>query len=184
MRYILLCLIGSLIGGCSSNITTISPAQPPNTAVTTGEKSVTLNPSLLTSSPYLSSNQKEPYLLESKINNNQTALTSTSVNSTVYQTGTASWYGPHFQGRKTANGEVFNMYKLTAAHRKLPLPSYVKVTNQNNGKSVIVRVNDRGPYHGKRIIDLSYAAAKQIGMLTTGTAPVSLQLVSPPITAP
>jgi len=91
------------------------------------------------------------------------------------QLGEASWYGPGFQGRKTASGETFNMHALSAAHRTLPLPSYVRVTNTSNGMSVIVRVNDRGPYHGNRIIDLSYAAAKVLGM--QGTAHVALEPV-------
>ncbi|MES2719938.1 MAG: septal ring lytic transglycosylase RlpA family protein [Pseudomonadota bacterium] len=84
------------------------------------------------------------------------------------QTGEASWYGPGFHGRKTASGEIFNMHALSAAHRTLPLPSYLRVTNTRNGMSVIVKVNDRGPYHGNRIIDLSYAAAKVLGIKGTG----------------
>ena len=84
------------------------------------------------------------------------------------QEGGASWYGPGFNGRKTASGEIFNMHALTAAHRTLPLPSYVRVTNLGNGKSVIVKVNDRGPFHSQRIIDLSYAAARILGMQGVG----------------
>jgi len=84
------------------------------------------------------------------------------------QLGQASWYGPGFQGRKTASGERFNMHALTAAHRTLPLPSYVRVTNTSNGMSVIVKVNDRGPFHSDRIIDLSYAAANVLGIKGTG----------------
>jgi len=91
------------------------------------------------------------------------------------QLGEASWYGPGFQGRKTASGEIFNMHALSAAHRTLPLPSYLRVTNTSNGMSVIVKVNDRGPYHGNRIIDLSYAAAQVLGM--QGTAHVALEPV-------
>lgn len=84
------------------------------------------------------------------------------------QLGAASWYGPGFHGRKTASGETFNMHALSAAHRTLPLPSYLRVTNISNGMSVIVKVNDRGPYHGNRIIDLSYAAANVLGIKGTG----------------
>ncbi len=91
------------------------------------------------------------------------------------QEGEASWYGPGFNGRRTASGEVFNMHALSAAHRTLPLPSFVRVTNIRNGKSVIVRVNDRGPYHSNRIIDLSYAAARLLDM--NGTAQVALEAV-------
>ncbi len=99
--------------------------------------------------------------------------------STFMQKGLASWYGKKFHGRKTANGEIFNMYKLSAAHKTLPIPSYVQVTNEHNQKSIIVRVNDRGPFIKGRIIDLSYAAAKKLDMLGHGTMPVTIQLVDP-----
>src|SRR5687768_12194400 len=79
------------------------------------------------------------------------------------QIGKASWYGKQFHGRTTANGEEYNMFHFTAAHRTLPLGTWVKVTNLKNGKSVVVRINDRGPYAGNRIIDLSYAAAQSLG---------------------
>ena len=94
------------------------------------------------------------------------------------QSGVASWYGRKFHGHKTSNGEVYNMYAMTAAHKTLPLPSYVRVTNLSNQKSAIVRVNDRGPFHGKRIIDLSYAAAYKLGVYHTGTAKVHIELVT------
>ncbi len=81
------------------------------------------------------------------------------------QRGLASWYGGRFHGRRTANGERFDMYALTAAHRTLPMSSQVRVRNPANGRSVVVRINDRGPFHGGRMIDLSYAAARQIGLL-------------------
>lgn len=79
-------------------------------------------------------------------------------------TGLASWYGLQFQGKKTASGERYNMYAMTAAHKTLPIDSYVEVTNPANHRSVIVRINDRGPYHEKRAMDLSYAAAKELGI--------------------
>ncbi len=94
------------------------------------------------------------------------------------QTGIASYYGNKFHGHLTSNGEIYNMYSMSAAHKTLPLPSYVKVTNQNNNKSVIVRVNDRGPFHDNRIIDLSYSAAYKLGMLKTGTAPVTISVIN------
>ncbi|WP_457679850.1 septal ring lytic transglycosylase RlpA family protein [Thermovibrio sp.] len=90
------------------------------------------------------------------------------------QVGIASWYGPGFHGSRTASGEIYNMYKLTAAHKTLPLGTYVKVINLENGKSVIVKINDRGPFVKGRIIDLSYAAAKRLGMLKKGTAKVKI----------
>lgn len=91
--------------------------------------------------------------------------------------GTASWYGPGFHGNKTSNGEVYDQKGYSAAHKNLPLPSYLKVTNLDNGKAVIVRVNDRGPFHGQRIIDLSEGAAKAIDMTGKGTATVKLEYI-------
>lgn len=95
--------------------------------------------------------------------------------------GIASWYGADFQGRPTSNGERFDMNAPSAAHRTLPLPSWVRVTNLANGRSIEVRVNDRGPFHDpdRRIIDLSRAAADQLGMLETGTASVRVQAIEP-----
>ncbi len=84
------------------------------------------------------------------------------------QHGIASWYGTKFQGHRTSNGEIYDMYKMTAAHKTLPLPSYIKVTHLKNGKQVIVRVNDRGPFHDNRILDLSYVAAKKLGIEGVG----------------
>ena len=91
--------------------------------------------------------------------------------------GTASWYGKKFHGKLTANGEIYDMYSLTAAHKTLPLGTVVKVTNIANRKSVKVRVNDRGPYIEGRMIDLSYAAAKKLGYDNLGTAEVRLQVI-------
>lgn len=92
--------------------------------------------------------------------------------------GVASWYGRKFHGRKTANGDIFNAYAATAAHRSLPLPSYVRVTNLENYRSMIVRVNDRGPFHADRIIDLSYGAAVKLGYAEQGTARVEVVAIS------
>ena len=91
--------------------------------------------------------------------------------------GNASWYGRKFHKKRTSSGERYNMYKLTAAHRTLPLSTHVKVTNLKNGRNVIVKINDRGPYVSDRLIDLSYAAAKKIGMLGRGTAYVEVKAV-------
>lgn len=93
--------------------------------------------------------------------------------------GVASWYGPNFQSKSTSSGEQYNMYAMTAAHKTLRIPSYVLVTNMENGKQVIVRVNDRGPFVSNRIIDLSYAAAKKIGMIGRGTAMVDVRSITP-----
>ena len=93
-------------------------------------------------------------------------------------TGIASWYGAKFHGHKTSNGEVYDMYQMSAAHRSLPLPSFVQVTNLENNRRVIVRVNDRGPFHSERIIDLSYAAAKKLGYSDKGTARVRIAAIT------
>jgi rare lipoprotein A len=94
-------------------------------------------------------------------------------------TGTASWYGTKFHGQNTANGEVYDLYGMSAAHKTLPLPAYVRVTNLDNNRSVILRVNDRGPFYSDRIIDLSYAAAKKLGYAETGTARVRVEGIDP-----
>jgi len=91
--------------------------------------------------------------------------------------GLASWYGSKFHGHQTSNGEVFDMYRLSAAHKTLPIPSFVKVTNIDNNKSTIVRVNDRGPFHPNRILDLSYGAAFKLGVLKKGTANVVIEAI-------
>lgn len=91
--------------------------------------------------------------------------------------GIASWYGKKFHGRRTSNGEKYDMYAMTAAHKTLPLPTYVRVTNLSNGRSTVVRVNDRGPFHQNRVIDLSYAAAQKLDMVHSGTALVEVRAV-------
>ncbi|XID74121.1 septal ring lytic transglycosylase RlpA family protein [Alkanindiges sp. WGS2144] len=96
------------------------------------------------------------------------------------QSGMASWYGRQFHGRKTASGETFDMYAMTAAHRSLPLNCYIRVTNKDNGKSVIVKVNDRGPFHGNRVLDLSYAAANKLGIANRGIGNVTIERVDGP----
>lgn len=93
--------------------------------------------------------------------------------------GLASWYGSKFHGRHTSNGEIFDMYGLTAAHKHLPIPTYAEVTNLDNGKTITVRINDRGPFHGDRIIDLSWAAAAKLGFADMGTAPVRIVTIDP-----
>jgi rare lipoprotein A len=93
------------------------------------------------------------------------------------ETGVASWYGRKFHGRPTSNGETFNSYSVTAAHRSLPIPCYVRVRNLDNDRQLVVRVNDRGPFHADRIIDLSYAAAVKLGFADHGTARVEVELI-------
>lgn len=93
------------------------------------------------------------------------------------QRGIASWYGKKFHGRKTSNGETYDMYAMTAAHKELPLPAYVEVTNLKNERRIIVRVNDRGPFHENRIIDLSYSAARKLDIVENGTGLVEIRIV-------
>ncbi|MGH8260713.1 MAG: septal ring lytic transglycosylase RlpA family protein, partial [Steroidobacteraceae bacterium] len=93
--------------------------------------------------------------------------------------GVASWYGPTFNGVRTAMGEPYDMYAMTAAHKTLPLPCYVRVTNLRNGRSVVVRVNDRGPFVANRLIDLSYTAALKLDMVRTGTTLVEVRAITP-----
>ncbi len=91
--------------------------------------------------------------------------------------GIASWYGPEFHGKKTASGEIYDMYAMTAAHNTLPIASYAQVTNLQNNRSVVVRINDRGPFHGDRVMDLSYSAAKKLGIDQTGTGSVEIKAI-------
>jgi len=92
--------------------------------------------------------------------------------------GIASWYGTKFHGRRTSSGEIYDMYAMTAAHKTLPLPTYVEVTNLENGRKVIVKVNDRGPFHDNRLIDLSYSAATKLGIVTKGTGLVEVRAIT------
>jgi rare lipoprotein A len=98
--------------------------------------------------------------------------------------GVASWYGPGFHKIRTSTGELYDMYGMTAAHKTLPLPAYVRVTNLQNGRSVVVRVNDRGPFVGNRIIDMSYTAAAKLDMLRNGTAMVEVRSIDQSIAVP
>lgn len=123
--------------------------------------------------PFTGNYKKNPYTVLGK--------TYYPISSAVGYTsvGTASWYGTKFHGQATANGELYDLYGMTAAHKTLPLPSYVKVTNLDNGRSVVLRVNDRGPFHSDRVIDLSFAAAKKLGYAEVGTARVKVEGIDP-----
>jgi len=98
--------------------------------------------------------------------------------------GYASWYGKKFNGKRTSSGEPYDMFKMTAAHKTLPIPCYARVTNLDNGRSVVVRINDRGPFHEGRIIDLSYTAAVKLGSLDKGSIPVEVEAIDPSMPAP
>lgn len=99
------------------------------------------------------------------------------------QRGTASWYGKRYHGQKTSSGEVYDMYAMTAAHPTLPIPSYARVTSLANGRSVVVRINDRGPFRSARIIDVSYVAAHKLGFIQAGQAQVEVEAILPGRTA-
>ena len=107
-------------------------------------------------------------------------LLNVTTTANYYQTGVASWYGPNFQGNRTANGEIFDMNKMTAAHKTLPFDTIVKVHNLDNGRNVTVRINDRGPFIKGRIIDLSRQAARELDMIGPGTARVGLEIIQWP----
>jgi rare lipoprotein A len=97
-----------------------------------------------------------------------------------YQTGVASWYGQEFQGNTTASGEIFDLNGFTAAHLTLPFGTTIRVTNLKNNKNILLRVNDRGPHIGRRLIDVSWAAAKRLGFVHSGTTPVRVEVVTYP----
>lgn len=122
----------------------------------------------------LSRGGNKPYNIYGVPYNPETGITSYD------QTGTASWYGNKFHGHLTSNGEIYDVYAMTAAHKTLPLPSYVRVTNLDNLRTAIVRVNDRGPFHDNRIIDLSYSAAYKLGVYPGGTGRVRVELIASP----
>jgi rare lipoprotein A len=123
--------------------------------------------------PLLRSAANRPYVVFGK------TYTPLSGDSVFRQRGVGSWYGRKFHGQKTSSGEPYDMYAMTAAHPTLPLPSYVRVTNPGNGRSVIVRVNDRGPFHSERIIDLSYTAALKLGYAAQGSAVIEIERIRP-----
>lgn len=122
--------------------------------------------------PILAAGNKSPY----RVNGVSYSVLKDATN--YKERGTASWYGSKFHGHQTSNGEIFDLYLATAAHKTLPIPSFVRVTNLGNGRSVVVRVNDRGPFHGDRLIDLSYGAAVKLGYMGQGTAQVEVELIS------
>jgi rare lipoprotein A len=125
----------------------------------------------------------EPRVLRTTVEPAQTpAGTAESVSKTAwykYETGIASWYGKELQGRKTASGEIFDMYGLSAAHRTLPFGAAIRVTNLDNLKSITLKVNDRGPFTGNKILELSYGAARELGFVSKGTARVDIEIQSP-----
>ncbi len=167
-----------LLGGCSSTGSgqkyqsdsryTMSQDAPPS-----GDYDVSgLEDAVPRAEPYSRGGNRSPYTVWGKSYN---VLDSSHG---YVETGTASWYGAKFHGHKTSNGETYDMYAMSAAHKNLPIPSFVEVTNLDNNRRVIVRVNDRGPFHSDRIIDLSYAAAKKLDFTNKGTARVRIAAIT------
>lgn len=154
MRLLGLALLVAWLSGCTFGVPLGSGPSGPGAAGTSSGKSKYGNPR-----SYVVFG-KRYYVLQSA--------------SGFVERGTASWYGPNFHGKRTSSGETYNMHALTAAHKTLPLPTWVKVRNLQNGKSVVVKVNDRGPFKDERIIDLSYAAANKLGVVGPGTAEVEV----------
>lgn len=124
--------------------------------------------------PYAKSSTNRPYVVFGK-----TYTPVIDDNTPFIQRGTATWYGKKFHGQRTSSGEPYDMYKITAAHPVLPIPSYARVTNLENGKQIIVRINDRGPFHSERIIDLSYTAALKLGILAKGSSKIEVERLLP-----
>lgn len=177
LAYIVLAGAGIALTGCSS-----SPLNSPksgkyylNDGPLKGISQATLDaiPEPTPRREPLSKSAKKPYVALGRRYVPMTALAPYRVR------GTASWYGTRYHGSKTATGELYDMLKMTAAHPTLPLPSYARVTNLENNRSVVVRVNDRGPFLEGRVIDLSFAAAARLGYLNKGSASVEVELIEP-----
>jgi rare lipoprotein A len=163
-------LIGLLVTGCASNSAIDQePADGPPLVVPGGLADLP-DPEVSYTSPTKRGNPKS-YTVMGKTYHVMRSASGYSAN------GNASWYGRKFHGRLTSSGEPFDMYELTAAHRSLPIPTYARVTNLENGKTTIVRINDRGPFHEDRIVDLSYAAAVKLGFAARGTARVRVEVL-------
>ncbi len=167
MHFLLLCFLALvLISGCSTHTKDSAPTNIPANILAIPD-------AIPRYEPYSKSANPESYEVLGKRYH-------VLRNGKGYQKqGIASWYGKKFHGRKTANGETYDMFAMTAAHKSLPLPSYVRVTNLKNKRSVILRVNDRGPFHSGRIIDLSYTAAVKLGIQKNGTGFVEVSTVVP-----
>jgi len=125
---------------------------------------------------YKSGGKAVPSVTKKKKNKKMNKKSSFNKSKKVFR-GISSYYGPKFHGKLTANGEIFDMYGVTAAHKELPFNTTVRVTNENNGKSLLIRINDRGPYVGNRILDCSFGAAKKLGFVGDGTALVKIEVI-------
>lgn len=172
----------ALLAGCAGVVREPEPLPPPGPAkppgtVIDGPPDLALDPSLIrpvlpAPEPRSAHGNHSPYTV---LGETYTVLASAD----GYESrGIASWYGTKFHGRLTSSGEPYDMFQLTAAHRKLPLPTYAEVRNLDNGRSIVVRINDRGPFHPDRIIDLSWAAAVKLGIDQAGTGPVEIRAIT------
>jgi rare lipoprotein A len=159
-------LLASSIAGCATRAPVVVPPPPPPPDV---EK---VPDALPKPEPIVRGGPNKPYVVEGR------SYTPIEPDADYAEDGLASWYGPGFHGRSTASGELYNMYAMTAAHKTLPIPSYARVTNPANGRSVIVRINDRGPFVKGRIVDLSYTAALKLDTVR-GVVPVKVERITP-----
>lgn len=172
MRLYVLILAGLLLSACGAVKTT--PSQSDRDAAPTKKVDVSKIPNAVPKyEPKSRYGNPESYVVFGK----RYYVMESSVG--FIDKGIASWYGTKFHGRRTSSGETYDMYAMTAAHKNLPLPTYVKVTNLNNGRSIIVKVNDRGPFHENRIIDLSYTAAIKLDIVKKGTGLVEVRAIQP-----
>ena len=165
-RGLQLCLLVLLLGGCS--------ALPPFEKDTGPSKDIDLSgikEPVPRAEPFSKSGNPDSYIVRGR------RYYTLRSNRGYRERGIASWYGKKFHGRRTSNGEVYDMYAHTAAHKTLPLPTYARVTNLENGSSAIVRINDRGPFHENRLIDLSYVTAKKLGIVAKGTGWVEVTAI-------
>lgn len=165
--------IGSLLVGCVGNRSSSRYSQSHDSAPARIMDPATLKDAVPRAEPKSRWGNAESYVVRGKRYH-------TLPSSHNYaERGIASWYGSKFHGHRTSNGETYDMYQMSAAHKSLPLPTYARVTNLRNGKSVIVKINDRGPFHENRLIDLSYAAAAKLDILAAGTGLVEIKAIDP-----
>ncbi|MDX1735327.1 MAG: septal ring lytic transglycosylase RlpA family protein [Halioglobus sp.] len=170
-RLFALIVLGLALAACSlttedSRYSRSQDAAPPRTIHADDVRDAVPRPD-----PVLAAGNKSPYTVNGR------TFEVLADHSGYREEGTASWYGLKFHGHETSNGEIFDLYRPSAAHKTLPIPCYARVTNLQNGRSVVVRVNDRGPFHSDRLIDLSYAAAIKLGFMEQGTAPVRVEVI-------
>jgi rare lipoprotein A len=168
-------LVGTMLAGCAAPPRRAVPSGPPPQQLPQPPADVTAVPDAVPRREARSSLGNPPFY--SVAGRRYTLLASADG---YVERGVASWYGPDFHGGRTATGELYDMYGMTAAHKTLPIPCYARVTNLSNGRSVIVRINDRGPFVADRLIDLSYTAAAKLDMIRNGTAFVQVQTIAEP----